>query len=69
MALAEFFYLKVDCVQCLDNFKSWTFMDFWQTLGKIDFSEFEKKNENLNQILKNWRKNMNGNGGFLEKKT
>ena len=64
----EIFYLKVDCVQCLVNFNSWTLMDFWQTLGKIDFSEFERKNENLNQILKSWRKTMNGNGDFLEKK-
>ena len=42
-------------------------MDFWQTLGKIDFGGF-KKNENLNNILKKGRTNMNENGDYLEKR-
>lgn len=41
-------------------------MDFWQTLGKINFGEFEK-NKNLNKILKKGRKNMNENGDFFKK--
>ena len=53
LGFSGIFLLESGLRTILVDFNSWTFMDFWQTLGKIDFSEFEKKNENLNQILKN----------------